>query len=100
MAPGSNYPVIKDKVAIQHASDYATKLAEVKKLELEMKAHKAAILAAMAGAPEAAFGTHIVSATEVAKLPATPNRMIDKTMIGQIIKGAAGRAGYTQIRVQ
>ena len=99
-APGSNYPVIRDKAAVQHAVDYAAKLAEVKRLEAEMKVHKAGILAAMADAPEAVFGVHIVSATQVSALPSTPNRVIDKTMIGQVIKGASGRAGYTQIRVQ
>ncbi len=99
-AAGSNYPVIKDKAANQAATDYALKLAEVKRLEKELKPLKEKILAAMGGAPEAAFGTHIVSATQVAEIPAKPNVQIDKSMIGQIIKGAPGRAGYVQIRVQ
>ena len=99
-SPGSNYPVIKDKAAVKHAGDYAVKLAEVKRLERELKVHKAAILAAMGDVPEAAFGAHIVSVTQVPELAATPNTVIDKSMIGQIIKGAAGRSGYTQIRVQ
>ena len=96
----SNYPVIKDKAAIAAAAQYALTLAEVKRLEAELKPLKKTILDAMAGAPEATFGFHIVSATEVAAIAPTPNRIIDKFMIGQVIKGAAGRSGYTQIRVQ
>ena len=97
---GSNYPVIRDRIAVQAAADYADKLAEVKRLEKELKPLKQVILSAMGDAPEATFGLHVVSRTEVAPMAPTPNRIIDKSMIGQVIKGSPGKAGYTQIRVQ
>ncbi len=99
-AAGSNYPVIRDKAAIQAAEDFAIKYAEYKRLDAELDVLKGTVLAAMAGAPKAMFGKRIVSSKDYAPLPPTDNVVISKDMLGQVIEGKSGRAGYTRIWVR
>ena len=97
---GSNYPVIKDKAAIQAAEDFKAKYEQMKRLADEIDAHKDVVLKAMAGAPKAMFGARIVSAKEYDGVEPTDNVVITKEMIGQVIEGKSGRKGYWRIWVR
>ena len=99
-AAGSNYPIIKDKAAIQAAEDFKAKYETWKRLDAELDEHKAAILKAMADAPAAIFGKRIVSTKNYAPLEPTENVVITKEMIGQVIPGRSGRKGYARIWVK
>ena len=98
-AAGSNYPVVKDKAAIQAAEDFHAKYAELKRLDAELDVAKAAVLKAMGDAPEAVFGKRIVKRKDYAALEPTENVAITKDMVGQVIKGRSGKAGYSRIWV-
>jgi hypothetical protein len=47
----------------------------------------------------ASVGIHVVRATETAGTQSTPNRIITRDMIGQVIAGSKGRAGSTRLEV-
>ncbi len=97
---GSNYPVITDQAAIDAVNEYAQLQAEKKKADARMKVLKPAILKHMEGAPRAVFGMRIVTAQPVDEIPATENVQITAAMVGQIIPGSSGRAGYTTLTVK
>lgn len=98
--PGTNFPVIKDKAIIAKAEIYATKKAEIASLEAEVKALRPDLLAAMGGAPTAYAGTRVLSLNEVSAIPATENVKITRDMVGQVIPGKKGRAGYSTLEVR
>ncbi|HVB67964.1 MAG TPA: hypothetical protein VNE67_08935 [Acetobacteraceae bacterium] len=97
---GTNHPVIRDKGIIAAAEEYHAKKADFDLLEARLKELKGLLEPAMGGAPTAYAGTRILTRTDVPPLPATANVAITKDMIGQVIPGKKGRAGYTQLRVQ
>lgn len=101
VAPGAtNYPTIKGPKPIKAVEDYVAKKAQIAALEAELEATKTYILGEMAGAPGAFFGARFVSVSEVRELPALPERVITKEMVGQTIPAKRGRAAYQQIRIQ
>lgn len=95
----TNYPILKDKAVVTAAEEYATNKAEIDRLEALNKEHRKTIEAALAGAPIAYAGARIIRCTEVKALPATPNTVITKAMVGQVIPGKKGKAGYTRLEV-
>ena len=100
VAAGTNYPVIRDKAAIKAVEQFVSAKAEIDQLEAAQAARKALISDAMGGAPVANAGIHVITLTTVPPLPASSNFTITKEMIGQVVRGKKGRAGYTQIRIQ
>lgn len=99
-APATNYPALRAKAAIAAAEAYFHKQAEKKRLEAELKALKDQLLKAMAGAPVATAGVRVLSLTAVPPSPPGPDITITKQMVGQVIPGTPGRAGYTQLVVK
>ena len=99
VSAGTNYPVIKDKALIAAAEEYFTLARDESRIALRKKELKPQLLAAMAGAPKAYAGARLLSASEVATIPAMPDREITKAMLGQVLPGSKGRAGYTQISI-
>lgn len=97
---GSNYPVIKDKGIIAAAAEYARMDAQEKMAADRKKALKPILEIALGDAPTASAGTHIITKSVVAELPATPNVQITREMIGQVIQGKKARSGYTTISVR
>ena len=97
---GSNYPVLKDKKLVAMVDEYARLSSEKSLAEARMKELKPEIEAALGDAPTAYIGTRVVSMTEVPAIPATPNRVITREMIGQVIPGERGRRAYTMLKVQ
>ena len=95
----TNYPILKDKAVVTAAEEYATNKAEIDRLEALNKAHRTVIVTALAGAPIAYAGSRIIRCSEVAASPATPNTVITKAMVGQVIPGKKGKAGYTRLEV-
>lgn len=98
--PGTNFPVIKDKKAIAAAEEYYGLLRDASRIEARKKELKLLLIAAMAGAPTAFAGARVLSASEVNAVPPTADRIITKDMLGQVIPGSGGRAGYTQLSVK
>jgi hypothetical protein len=98
-AKPSNYPVLKDRKVLAAVEEYAAKKAQLEVLEARLKELRPTIEAAMDGAPVAYAGARVVSVTTFAPTPSTPNVQITKAMIGQVIEGKKGRAGYTQLKV-
>ena len=95
----TNYPVLRDKAVVTAADEYASNKAEIDRLEALNKEHRTVIVAALAGAPIAYAGARIIRCSEVAAAPATPNTVITKAMVGQVIPGKKGKAGYTRLEV-
>ena len=99
-APANNYPVIKDKKIIAAAEEYATLKKEASRIERRLKELKPLIEAAMDGAPVAYAGTRILNLSTTEATPDGQNQIITRAMIGQVIPGKSGRAGYTTLTVQ
>ena len=99
-AGGSNYPVLRDKAVMAAVEEYCTKKAEMDALKERVDALRDIILAAMAGSPTAYCGARVLSVSQIPELPAIANREITKAMVGQVIPGKKGRAGYAMLRVQ
>ncbi|MBC9177805.1 hypothetical protein [Pseudoroseomonas ludipueritiae] len=97
---GTNHPVIKDKALIKAAETYATNKAEISRMEAENDDLKPRLLAAMGGAPTAYAGSRVLTQSDVETIKPTPNQVITKEMVGQVIPGKKGRKGYTQLSVQ
>ena len=97
---GTNYPVVRTKQAIADVEAYVAKKAQLELVESELKALKPRLEGYLGGAPTAYVGKHVVSVTAVPAVPATDNEVITKEMVGRVIPGRKGRAGYTQLRVQ
>jgi hypothetical protein len=97
---GTNHPVLKDKKIIAAADEYATLKAESSRIERRLKELKPLLEAAMDGAPVAYAGKRILNLSYTEATPAGANQVITRDMIGQIIPGKAGRAGYSTLTVQ
>jgi hypothetical protein len=65
-----------------------------------VKALRGDLLAAMGDAPTAYAGKRILTRSDVPDLPGTPNVVITREMVGQVIPRKKARAGYSQLRVQ
>jgi hypothetical protein len=101
VAPAANnYPVLKDKKIIAAADEYATLKAEGSRIERRLKELKPLLEAAMDGAPVAYAGKRILNLSRTEAIPAGDNQVITRDMLGQIIPGKSGRAGYTTLAVQ
>jgi hypothetical protein len=99
-APGSNFPIIKDKTVIAAAEEYYGLLRDESRIEARKKELKPLLIAAMNGAPTAFAGVRVLSVSDVNAVPLTPDRIITKEMVGQTIPGGKGRSGYTQLSVK
>ena len=97
---GTNHPVIKDKKIIAAADEYATLKAEAARIERRLKALKPVLEAAMEEAPVAYAGSRILNLSRTEAIPPGNNQVITREMLGQIIPGKPGRAGYTTLAVQ
>lgn len=97
---GSNFPVIKDKAAVAAAEEYFGLTKEETRIRLRKKELKRLLVAAMGGAPTAFAGARVLTLNEVADVPGTPDRTITKDMVGQVIPGSSGTAGYTKLGVK
>lgn len=99
-AEATNYPVIKDKKIIAAAEEYATLKKEGSRIERRLKELKPLLEAAMDGAPVAYAGTRILNLSTTEAIPDGKNQVITRAMLGQVIPGKSGRAGYTTLTVQ
>ncbi|MBO1077243.1 hypothetical protein [Roseomonas marmotae] len=97
---GTNHPVIKDKKIIAAAEEYATLKKDASRIERRLKELKPVLEAAMDGAPVAYAGARILNLSVTEATPEGQNQVITREMIGQVIPGKAGRAGYTTLAVQ
>ncbi|SHJ68711.1 hypothetical protein SAMN02745194_03120 [Roseomonas rosea] len=93
-------PVLKDAKLVKMVSEYALAQADAKALEARMKQLKPEIFAAMGEHPSVIVGNHVVTRAEVRALEPTPNVTITKEMVGQVIPGRRGTAGYSTLKVQ
>jgi hypothetical protein len=91
--------VIRDKKLIAAVHLYAANKAAAKALEAENDALKDKIIDAMGSASVASAGAHVIRLTDIPDTLGTPNRIITKAMIGQVIIGSKGRAGSTRLEV-
>jgi hypothetical protein len=91
--------VLRGQKIIGIVHQYSLNKAKVARLTEDNDALKAEILEAMGDSAVASVGTHVVRVTETAGTQSTPNRVITKEMIGQVIAGSKGRAGSTRLEV-
>ncbi|ONG58801.1 hypothetical protein BKE38_01855 [Pseudoroseomonas deserti] len=82
------------------AEEYATGAAEKNRLEKRLKVIKPVLEAAMGGAPMATAGKRILTQGEVAAVPSVPAKTITAKMVGDVIPGKNGRAGYTTLEAR
>jgi hypothetical protein len=99
LAPGSNYPVARDRKTVAIVDEFWRNKAEADRLESCNKELRPVIEDAMGDSPVLCAGARIVRRTDVAGTPPRPNVKITRAMIGQVIPGSKGRAGYTRIEV-
>lgn len=97
---GTNHPVIKDKSIIAKVEEYAALKKEGARIERRLKKLKPELETAMAGADVAYAGDRILNLSVTAAIPEGKNVVITRDMIGQVIPGKSGRAGYTTLTVQ
>jgi hypothetical protein len=91
--------VLRGKAIIATVHQYSLNKAKAAALDEANKLLKDEILEAMGDELVASAGAHIVRITEVMGTQGTPNRVITKEMIGQVIAGTKGRAGSTRLEV-
>lgn len=96
----SNYPVLKAKDVVAAVERYCEAKAAYELAKDVMEKAKPVIFEAMGDAPTAFCGARVLTRSVVSELPATENRAITKDMIGTVIPGRKGKAGYTMLRVQ
>ena len=99
-ATPTNFPVLKDKAVVAAVEDYCAAKSAMELAKAKMDELKPVIVKAMGDAPTAYCGTRVLNHSKVAPLPGTPNREITRAMVGQVIPGQKGKAGYEQLRVQ
>lgn len=95
-----NFPLLTDKVLISAAEEYVVLQATASHTEARLKTIKAQLVAALDGVPTAIVGKRIVSINDVLPLPPTENVVITLDMVGQVIPGSRGRAGYKTLSVR
>jgi hypothetical protein len=91
--------ILRGKAIIAAVHQYSLNKAKADKLDAENKLLKDEIVEAMGEYAVASVGTHVVRVTETMATLPTPNRVITKEMIGQVIAGSKGRAGGTRLEV-
>jgi hypothetical protein len=91
--------VLRDKAIIATVHQYHLNKAKADELDAANKLLKEDILDAMGNLSVASVGIHVVRVTETAGTQSTPNRIITRDMIGQVIAGSKGRAGSTRLEV-
>lgn len=91
--------VIRDEAVIAAAEEYAAAKAQFDRLEARLKELRPVIVAAMGDAPQARAGWRTLILAVVPAVPATPDVVIDASMVGRTIPGRKGRAAHTQLRV-
>ena len=96
---GTNFPVLRSKKVIAAVEEYVAALAQIKALEARKAELRDQVIAGMAGAPVAYAGVRTVNVATVAATPATPDRVITKDMLGQVLRGSPARASYQRLQV-
>lgn len=101
-APGApaTHHVIRDRKVAQQAESYATAKADIKRLEAQCDALKPVLLTAMGEHESVVAGNRVLTRSEVKGTEPTPNTVITKAMVGQVIPGKPGKRGYVQLTVQ
>ncbi|MFH5923829.1 hypothetical protein [Roseomonas xinghualingensis] len=99
-APPMTRPVVKEKAFIAKVAEYALAKADADACEARLKKLKPEILAGMGEHRSVIAGNHVVSRGEVPDVPPTDNVTITREMVGQVIPGRKGRAGYNTLTVQ
>lgn len=92
--------VIRDRAVAQKAEAYAQAKAEIKRLEAQCDTLKTELLAAMGEHDSVVAGNRVLTKAVVPGTDPTPNLIISKSMVGQVIPGKPGKRGYTQLTVQ
>ena len=95
----TNYPVLKSKKLLAAVEEYVAAVAQIKALEARKAELRDQVIAGMHGSPVAYVGARTVNVATIAATPATPDRLITKSMVGQVLRGSPGRPGYQQLRV-
>ena len=98
-APATNYPVLRSKKLLAAVEDYVAAVAELKALKERHDELRDQIIAGLNGVPVAFAGARTVNVATIAATPATPDRVITKAMVGQVLRGTPGKRGYNQLRV-
>ena len=98
--PATNYPVLKSKKLLAAVEEFVAVLAELKALEARRNELRDQVIAGMNGSPVAFAGVRTVNVATVAATPASPDRVITRDMVGQVLRGTPGRPGYQQLRVK
>ncbi|WP_338662611.1 hypothetical protein VQH23_20980 [Pararoseomonas sp. SCSIO 73927] len=93
-------PVIKDAKLVKKVAEYALAKADIAALEAKCDALKPDILAGLGDALSVIAGNHVVTRSETKALEPTPNVIITKEMVGQVMPGRKGRKGYTTLTIQ
>lgn len=96
----TNYPVLRGKKLLAAVEEFVAVLAEIKALEARRAELRDQVIAGMNGSPVAFAGVRTLNVATVAATPATPDRVITKDMVGQVLRGTSGRLGYQQLRVR
>lgn len=95
----ADVPVLRDSKIIKAAAEYAALKDESSAADKRLKQLKPILLKAMGDAPIARAGNHILRRNDVPPTPDAPDTEITKAMVGQMIAGKKGRAGYTTLEV-
>lgn len=96
----TNYPVLRSKKLLAAVDEFVAVQAQLKALEARQAELRDLVIAGMNGSPVAYAGVRTVNVATVAATPATPDRVITKDMLGQVLRGSPARKGYQQLRVK
>ena len=92
--------MLRKRALIRAAEEFATKKAERDQLDARLAELRETLLTAAGDAPLARAGQRVLILTRVPETPATPSVAITPAMVGQVIPGRPGRAGYVRLEVR
>ncbi len=95
----TNYPVLRNKKLLAAVEEFVAISAQLKALKKRHEELRDQVIAGMNGSPVAYAGARTVNVATVAATPATPDRVITKDMMGQVLRGSPAKSSYQQLRV-
>ena len=98
-APATNYPVLTSRKLLSMVKEYVEVTNGLKSVAARQAALRADIIAALGGVPVAIVGRYSLNVSTTLATPPTPDRVITRAMVGEVLRGSPGRRGFQQLRV-
>ena len=98
-AAAGNYPVLTSRKLLALVREYVEVTNGLKSAATRQAALRTDIIAALGGVPVAIVGRYSLNVSTTLATPPTPDRVITRAMVGEVLRGSPGRRGFQQLRV-